>query len=83
MQIDINKKYRTRNGHGVKLYTVTADPPYTVKGVMFLDHYECSMEWQADGKYGPIPECKEEREIIEQLPRFRDYDLIEIPSTDG
>lgn len=81
--ISLDKKYRTRNGHGVKLKTVTAEPPHPVRGVMFLDHYECDMKWQSDGTYGPIPQCPEDYEIIDSF-LFSDYDLIEIPpSTDG
>ena len=82
MIISLDKKYKTRDGHGVRLSTTSAKPPYPIEGVMFSDHHEISMHWREDGCYGPIPEDREEADIMKEFG-FEKWDLVEIPSADG
>lgn len=77
MLVDINKKYKTRDGHGVKILRTDAPGDCPVEGIMFLDHYEAHVHWQSDGTYGPMPESHEDREIMEEFG-FNYYDLVEI-----
>ena len=66
--IDINKKYRTRDGREVRIYAVDGNMPLCVHGA-FKDHGEwrfCS--WQQDGVQffveGPF-------DLIEVKPRIK------------
>ena len=80
MIISLDKKYKTRDGHGVKLLRIDAPGDCPVEGIMFLDHYEAHVHWQANGTYGSVPESREDEDIIKEFG-FNNYDLVEIPPT--
>jgi hypothetical protein len=66
--IDINKKYRTRDGREVRIYAVDGNMPLCVHGA-FKDHGEWrSCSWQQDGVQffvkGPF-------DLIEVKPRIQ------------
>jgi hypothetical protein len=65
MQIDINKKYKTKNGHEVRLYAIDGAEPHSVHGAYFKDGNWYSNTWRANGKI---------YDIAEQL----DFNLIEV-----
>ena len=67
--IDINKKYRTRDGREVRIYALDGHPSEPVHGA-FQDHscaWNSSM-WNHDGKniYG-----KSDSDLIEVKPRIK------------
>jgi hypothetical protein len=65
MQIDINKKYKTKNGFEVRIYATDGAEPHSVHGAYFKDGNWFANTWRANGKiYG----------IAEQL----DFNLIEV-----
>jgi hypothetical protein len=73
--IDLKKKYKTRDGRAVKLYTVTANPPYCVHGAIEND----LASWTADGhSWGTRTEYQED--LLEVKPEIEGW--VNIYSTD-
>ena len=66
--IDINKKYRTRDGRAVRIYAVDGNMPLCVHGA-FKDHGEWrSCSWQQDGVQFFVEGAFD---LIEVKPRFK------------
>jgi len=49
--IDINKKYRTRDGQEVRIYAVDGNCPYPVHGAIKTEHGWSVACWDDDGNY--------------------------------
>ena len=67
MTIDINKKYRTRDGREVRIYATNSSSTYPVHGAYASWGHE---SWTADGKYNG-PELENDLDLIEVKPRIK------------
>jgi hypothetical protein len=72
--IDINKKYRTRDGHEVRIYAVDGVEPYTVHGAIKWEIC-CqgwkTVNWTADGKYS-TDVIDRHLDLVEVKPRIKE-----------
>ena len=68
MTIDINKKYRTRNGREVRIYATDAGGQWPIHGAVKYDLYDCWLEksWDENGD-SPYQECN----LVEAKPRIK------------
>ena len=72
--IDINKKYRTRDGHEVRIYATDGNGNSAVHGAIYKDFYDvptgymewCLTCWPANGKH-----LLEAYDLIEVRPRHK------------
>jgi hypothetical protein len=71
MVIDKTKKYQTRDGREVRIYTVDGGGSYPIHGAIFdkVDNCWCPFSWPNDGKFNKY--CGRPREESR-------YDLTEI-----
>ena len=66
--IDINKQYRTRDGHEVRIYATDGDNNKTIHGAVWSDGWQFRL-WYADGSYNKDIESK--MDLIEVRPRHK------------
>jgi hypothetical protein len=70
MTIDINKKYKTKNGHEVRIYATDGAEPHSVHGAYFKDGNWFANTWRANGKIYDIAE-QLDFNLIEVKPRIK------------
>jgi len=70
--IDINKKYRTRDGQEVRIYATDSGGIYPIHGAWSLeiDSWE-NESWTADGKYNAVELEEHDLDLIEGKPRIK------------
>ena len=69
-KIDINKTYRTRDGHEIRLYATDAGGEYPIHGSVFSDGKWRVDAWTADGAFNRI-DYESEFDLIEVKPRHK------------
>lgn len=74
MKIDLSKKYKTRDGHDVELYTVSAtDEMYPVVGGVLFSNGADMQRWNSEGQYY----TGTDRDLDGEDPTHS-YDLFEV-----
>jgi hypothetical protein len=68
--IDINKKYRTRDGNVVRIYAIDGVEPYTVHGAIKWEKGWKTGNWTADGKYSTTV-IDRHLDLVEVKPRIK------------
>lgn len=76
-KIDINKKYRTREGYEVRIYAVDGGGDYPVHGAIRTGDKWESKSWKSDGTYIGILPYRSEPDCFD-LIEVRPYDHIKI-----
>ena len=77
MKIDINKKYRTRDGRQVRLLCIDRDAwnkDESVVGLLRDWHYEKIFTWMSDGTYNSVGDGAEHLDLIEVQP-YEDFKI--------
>jgi hypothetical protein len=70
MTIDINKKYKTREGHNVRIYAVDGYGPYPVHGAVEQKTGVWIIEsWTSNGAVSPI--LSGSYDLVEVKPRIK------------
>ena len=73
--IDINKKYRTRDGKEVRIYAVDGNGPYPIHGAIKTEHGLSVACWDDDGNYyGTTPNLN----LVEVKTRIKETVWINI-----
>ena len=73
--IDINKKYRTRDGREVRIYATDSGGIYPIHGAIKTEHGWSVACWDDDGNYyGTTPNLK----LVEVKPRIKETIYINI-----
>jgi hypothetical protein len=67
--IDINKKYRTRDGREVRIYAIDGLDTHSVHGAMYTIGGWLSYTWRKDGSY--FSDMDYEDDLIEVKPRIK------------
>ena len=67
MTISMDKKYRTKEGHDVRIYAVDGLGYYPVHGAIWFENFWRPASWDFDGEH-----------VTSSLPPFDKYDLIEV-----
>ena len=75
--ININKKYRTRSGHEVRIYAVDGYGPYLVQGAIKWEKGWKTENWTADGKYSTTV-IDRHLDLVEVKPRIKETIYINI-----
>ena len=75
--IDINKKYRTRDGNVVRIYATDGADPYTVHGAIKWEKGWKTGNWTADGKYSTTV-IDRHLDLVEVKPRIKETIYINI-----
>lgn len=55
MTIDMNKTYRTRDGHEVRIYSLDGSHPFSVHGAVKIRDYWAMHSWTNKGKHTNTP----------------------------
>jgi hypothetical protein len=72
--IDINKKYRTRDGREVRIYAIDGSGTHSVHGAIYVTGGWVSCVWRKDGSFHEIDY---ELDLIEAKPRRDEHNLRE------
>jgi len=68
--IDINKKYRTRSGHEVRIYAIDGKYPFVVQGAVKTEHGEWEqVSWTSGGNFLLVNGCH--NDLIEVKRRIK------------
>jgi hypothetical protein len=67
--IDINKKYRTRDGREVRIYAIDGLDTHSVHGAMYTIGGWLSYTWRKDGSY--FSDMDHADDLIEVKPRIK------------
>jgi len=67
--IDINKKYRTRDGREVRIYAIDGLDTHSVHGAMYTIGGWLSYTWRKDGSY--FSDMDYADDLIEVKPRIK------------
>lgn len=67
MKIDINKKYKTRAGKDVVIYTTDAKGDYPVHGAILYDNHSDVTTWRLDGVFD-VRRFPSELDLVEVNP---------------
>ena len=68
--IDINKKYRTRDGREVRIYATDGKYPFLVQGAVKTEHGEWEqVSWTSGGNFMLVNGCH--NDLIEVRPRHK------------
>jgi hypothetical protein len=68
--IDINKKYRTRDGREVRIYATDGGGAYPVHGAVLGTNFWSATNWSQNGSYR-INHDDHELDLIEVRPRIK------------
>lgn len=69
--IDINKKYRTRDGREVRIYATDGGGPYMVHGAIRLPNFWSPTNWDENGLYKAGGFVLHDYDLIEVRPRHK------------
>ena len=75
--IDINKKYRTRDGREARVYAIDGNGPYPVHGAIKWEKGWKTENWTADGKYSTTV-IDRHLDLVEVKPRIKETIYINI-----
>ena len=75
--IDINKKYRTRSGHEVRIYAIDGGRNKNIVHGAMNDKGWLSVTWTAEGKYLKF-DMDSENDLVEVKPRIKETAWINI-----
>lgn len=80
MKVDLSKKYKTRSGKEVVLFSDRGDEPDPILGAIVTQKgTHSTREWGRDGRY--LPPRENENDLIEVKPRIKGW--IPIYLSDG
>lgn len=71
MMIDINKKYRTRDGREVRIYATDGGGPQPVHGAIFGLNFWSTANWSKNGSYTVVYGQEHDNDLIEVRPRHK------------
>ena len=71
MMIDINKKYRTRDGREVRIYATDGRAVYPIHGAILQEHGWQQSCWAVDGLHSISSSGNHSGDLIEVRPRHK------------
>jgi hypothetical protein len=71
MMIDINKKYRTRDGREVRIYATDGGGPQPVHGAVSGLNFWSTASWSKNGSYKLAYGQEHDNDLIEVRPRHK------------
>lgn len=69
--IDINKKYRTRDGREVRIYATDGGGPQPVHGAISGLNFWSTANWSKNGSYTVVYGQEHDNDLIEVRPRHK------------
>ena len=78
MQIELNKKYKTRDGNAVEIYKIDAGGTYPVIGAVLnpkTKHWEC-WRWTINGDYSEINALDNTKRNLVEVPNFETVEYV-------
>ena len=69
--IDVNKKYRTRDGREVRIYATDGGGPQPVHGAISGLNFWSTANWSKNGSYTVVYGQEHDNDLIEVRPRHK------------
>lgn len=66
MTIDINKRYKTRDGMAVRILATDAKGRFPIVGLVDVNNAEYAHQWQANGRADLRPNVKTNYDLVDE-----------------